>query len=128
VTLTLTLDLTQDIPATPGAEELASYVVDSLKWDAAVLQYFSFNHGPGGAGSVNSTYASLGKLIFQGTVGPNNRTGLITIAVLRFRVLAGAGRSTTTATGLGALTGTAATGSYGYRPQTRIQEATLTTQ
>jgi len=126
VVLTVQLDLSTDIPETPGAEELQSFVVDSLKWNPAVLQYFAYNHGPGGYGSVQSSTPD-GRLIIQGSLGPANRTGVITIATIRFKVLA-AGASTTTSTVLGALTGTAATGGFSYRSRVRIQEATLTTQ
>lgn len=134
VTLTVTLDLSTDIPETPGAEELQTYVVDSLKWDPTVLRYFAFNHGPGGAGSVNSTFALPsgqgpgGKLVFSGTLGTSNRIGLITIATVRFKVVGTAGLLTTTTTGLGALTGTSATGGFSYRSRTRVVEATLTVQ
>jgi PKD repeat protein len=127
VTLTVQLDLSTDIPETPGAEELQSFVVDSLKWNPAVLQYFAYNHGPGGYGSVQTSIPD-GRLIIQGSLGAANRGGVITIATIRFKVLANPGASTTTSTALGALTGTAATGSFSYRSRVRIQEATLTTQ
>jgi PKD repeat protein len=128
VTLTVQLDLSTDIPETPGAEELQSFVVDSLRWNPAVLQYFAYNHGPGGYGSVQTSIIPDGRLIIQGSLGATNRSGVITIATIRFKVLAAAGASTTTSTALGALTGTAATGGFSYRSRVRIQEATLTTQ
>jgi PKD repeat protein len=126
VALTLTLDLSTDIPETPGIEELAQFGVDSLKWNPAVLRFHAFNWGPGGAGVTNPTDAlTQGKLSFASfTLPPTNNTGVIIIAVIRFKVIAPAG-TTTTATSLGHLTGTAATGSYAYRPRTIIQEATF---
>lgn len=127
ITLTVLLDLTADIPQTPGAEELQSFAVDSLQWNPAVLQYFAFNHGPGGFGSVQP-FAAQGRLAFQGTLGAANRSGIITIAVVRFKVLGSLGASVTTASTVGALTGTAATGSFSYRSRTQIVETTLTIQ
>jgi chitodextrinase len=124
VALTLTLDLTTDIVDTPGPEELATFVVDSLKWNPAVLRFHAFNWGPGGAGVTNPTDAiTQGKLLFGSF--PGVRSGLITLATIRFKVIGPHSSSTTTATALGPLTGTAATGTYAYRARTRVQEATL---
>ena len=127
VALTLTLDLTSDIVETPGAEQLATYVVDSLKWNPAVLRFHAFNWGPGGAGVMNPTDAvAQGKLLFASfTMPAGNNSGVITIATIRFKVIGSPATATTTATFLGPLTGTAATGSYAYRPRTQIQEATI---
>jgi PKD repeat protein len=126
VALVITLDLSTDIPETPGPESLATFVVDSLQWDPAVLEYFAFNHGPGGAGSVNATFGAVGKLSFQGTLGAANRSGLITIATVRFRVRGAPGATVTTQSAVGPLTGTASTGLFGYRSRTRIVESSLT--
>ena len=80
----------------------------------------------GGAGSVNPTDAlSKGRLVFAGVQSAASSTGLITIARIQFKVIGGHGASTTTATALGALLGTPATGSFSYRPYTALGEGTL---
>ncbi len=126
VALTVTLDLSTDIPETPGPEALQSWAVDSLQWDPAVLRYFSFNFGPGGAGSVNPTDAnSQGKLIFSGVQPAAQSTGVITIAVIRFKVIGASGSLSTTRTALGPLLGTAATGGFNYRSKTDVNEGSI---
>jgi len=126
VTLTVTLDLSTDIPQTSGAEADTSWRVDSLKWDPAVLKYFSFNFGPGAAGSVNPTDAlSRGKLVFNGVQAPSFSTGLITIATIKFKVIGASGATTTTTTALGTLLGTGATGSFSYGSYTAVVEGTV---
>jgi PKD repeat protein len=127
VALTLSLDLTTDIVETPGGEQLATWVVDSLKWNPAVLRYHAFNWGPGGSGVVNPTDAlTQGKLVFSSfTMPASNNSGVIALATIRFKVIGSPASATSTVTSLGPLTGTAATGAYPYRPRTRVQEATL---
>jgi hypothetical protein len=126
VALTLSLDLTTDIIETPAAEQLATFAVDALQWNSAVLRYVAFAWGSGGAGVVNPTDAPSGKLVFSSfTLPPSNNSGVIAVATIRFKVIASGGATTTTATALGPLTGTAATGTYAYRPRTRVQEATF---
>ncbi len=120
------LDLSADIPETPGVEELLSFRVDSLKWNPAVMQFRRATLGPGTGGSVNPTFAAQGKLSIQGSVNSTNNRGLITLATIVFRDAGTPGQSTVTATALGAITGTVATGSYNYLPKTAVVEATLT--
>ncbi|HEU5154787.1 MAG TPA: PKD domain-containing protein [Gemmatimonadales bacterium] len=129
VPLTITLDLSTDISQTPGPEALQTWAVDSLKWDPAVLEYFSFNYGPGGGGSVNPTDAVGGckcKLVFGGTQPGSNNSGLITIATIRFKFVGATGANSTTSTKLGPLLSTPATGSFNYTSLTRVQEASVT--
>ena len=52
----ISLNLTQDLSQTPGPEAIQSFVVDSLVWDPAVLQFHSLVFGSGG-GSFNTTNA-----------------------------------------------------------------------
>jgi PKD repeat protein len=125
VALTITLDLSTDITQTPGPEALDSWRVDSLKWDPNVLKFFSFNFGPGGAGSVNPTDRDRGKLVFSGVQAASGSTGLITIARVQFKVVGSSGSRATTVTALGPLLGTAATGSFSYRPYTAVVEGTI---
>ena len=125
VALTITYDLSQDLPQTPGAEALQSWQVDSLKWDPTVLRYFSFNFGTGAAGSVNPTDASRGKLVFNGVQSSASSTGVITIARIQFKVIGASGRSSAITTALGTLLGTPSTGSFSYGPYTVIVEDVL---
>jgi PKD repeat protein len=127
VTLTITLDLTNDIPETPGAEALATWAVDSLKWNPAVLQYLSFNFGQGAGGTVNPTNAATGKLVFSGTQSATqNNAGVVTIARIRFRVVGTRGAATATQSAVGPLLSIASLGAFNYRPKTAIQEAAFT--
>ena len=128
VFLTISLDLSTDITETPGPESLATFVLDSLKYDASVLRFFSFAWGPGGSGSTSRVESGAEhRITASGTLGTGNQTGLITIARVGFHVVAGSsGRSVTTKSFVGALTGTAGTGFYAYRPRVGIREATLT--
>lgn len=128
VRLTISLDLSADIADTPGAEELESFVLDSLKWDPQVLRFFALNWGPGGGGSFQTYGNGVGKLTLRSsTMPPQNRSGVITAATVTFKVVAGSGgRSTTTSSALGPLLGTAATGGFNYKAKTRVQEATFT--
>jgi PKD repeat protein len=125
VILTVTLDLTPDLAETPGPEQLASYIVDSLKWDPVVLQMTAFNFGPGQAQGIDQTDVARGKLRFNGSTLPNQNTGVLTIARIRFKVLGGTGARTTTVSTIGPLVGTPATGSFNYRPRTEVREGTL---
>ena len=127
VALTVTLDLNADIPETPGPEALATFAVDSLKWDPTVLRYYAFNWGPGGAGTVYTTDTDAGKISFSSfTLPASNNSGLITAVTIRFKVIGAPGRVTTSATRVGTLIGTPATGGYDYRSRTGIVEAALT--
>jgi len=126
VTLTITLDLSTDIPQTTGPEALQSWTVDSLQWDPSVLRYFAFNFGPGGAGSVNPTDAlSRGTLLFSGVQPAGGSTGVITIATIKFKVIGAPGHATTTATTLGLLLGASSTGSFSYGTLTAVREGTF---
>jgi hypothetical protein len=122
VTLSITLDLSTDIAETPGPEALQTWSVDSLKWNPAVLRYFSFNFGAGG-GSVNPTDAvSHGVLAFTGVQSSSANSGVVPIATIRFKVIGSSGATTQTATSLGPLLGTTATGSFSYGSRTAVVE------
>lgn len=128
VRLTITLDLTTNIPETPGIEELESFVVDSLRWDPTVLRFWALNWGPGSGGSFQTFGSSVGKLALRSSTLPSqNRSGVVTVAVVTFKLVGATGRATTTQTALGALVGTSQTGGFSYRTRTRVQEATITT-
>jgi PKD repeat protein len=122
VTLTISLDLSTDIAETSGPEALGTWAVDSLKWDPAVLHYFSFNFGAGG-GSVNPTDAGAGMLTFNGTQSTAANSGVVPIATIRFKVIGPSGSGTQTTTALGPLLGTAATGFFSYGSRTAVVES-----
>lgn len=125
-TLTVSLDLTADVAETPGSEALATFVVDSITWNPAVLQYRGYSWINGNFGSV-VTSSGTGRLtVVTGTVGPGNATGVVEILTIRFKAIGAPGVSTATLTDLGPLIGTAATGNYNYLSQTSIVEATVT--
>jgi PKD repeat protein len=127
VPLTITLDLTTDIPETPGIEQIQTWLIDSLRWNPAVLQFFSFNFGNQVSGFNNQTFVSQGRLLGIGGTHSlsSNSTGVVTIAVIRFKVVGATGGQTTTATSLGTVRGSPATGSYDYLPLVGVQEATF---
>ena len=95
------------MPETPGVEVLATFKVDSLKWDPAVLQFSAINLGPNIVGTSNQANATAGNLGFQGSVSGAQAQGLITIATIRFKLVGTPGSRTTTATALGLLVGSA---------------------
>lgn len=125
VVLTVTLDLSTDLPDTPGPEALQTFIVDSLKWDPVILQMTAFNFGPGQAQGVDQSDISRGKLRFNGATLATQNSGVLVIARVRFKVIAATGARVTTVTAVGPLVGTPATGSFNYRPKTEIREATL---
>ena len=125
IDLTISLDLATDIPETPSTEALQSFIVDSLKWNAATLQFQAFNWGPGQAQTIDQSAASSGRVAFTGTTIPANSTGVINIATVRFKAIGAIGATAATVSTVGALIGTPGTGSYNYRVKTRVQEDTF---
>ncbi len=124
IALQIVYDLNANIPETPGPEALRTFVVDSLKWDPSRLQFQSLSYGPGIIvdGSTSQPGASAGRLTLRGTTSPGLDQGNLVIATIRFRPVGTSGQTTTTATFLGALIGTSATGSFSYRSKTTIIE------
>lgn len=126
VSLTLSFDMRTDIPETPGAEALAQFRVDTLKWDASRLQFQSISLGPNITGSSNQAGVFGGRLGFNGTVSGAQQQGLITIATIRFSIVGPTGSVVTTSTTLGPLIGPASTNFFVYNAKTSITEAQLT--
>ena len=125
VDLTISLDLSTDIPETPNTEALQTFIVDSLQWNAATLQFQAFNWGPGQSQTLDQSSASGGKLRFTGATIPANSSGVINIATVRFKAIGAIGATAPTVSTIGALIGTPGTGSYNYRAKTRVQEDTF---
>jgi hypothetical protein len=139
VFLTISLDLTTDIPETAGAEALRSWILQSVKFDPAVLQVTSIAYGANtaplsggpsntnnlnGAGSINAT----GTLTMSGQIGDFqgplvNTSGVIAIARIGFKAKS-LTAATTTQTTLGALNAPTSLASYDYRTKTSVVEAT----
>ncbi|MDZ4862486.1 MAG: PKD domain-containing protein [Gemmatimonadota bacterium] len=127
--LTLTLALPQDLSQTAGSPEaLATYVVDSLVWDSSVVQYHSLTYLSNSGGSFNPTDATGGckcKLIFSGG-GLTPNTGVIPLAIVRFRPVGVSGASTTARVFLGPVLSTPALGSFNYRSLITVTNGNLT--
>jgi PKD repeat protein len=127
--LTLTLTLPQDISQTAGSPEaLGTYAVDSLVWDSSVVQYHSLTYLSNSGGSFNPTDATGGckcKLIFSGG-GLTPNTGVIPVAIVRFRAVGAPGASTTARVYLGPVLSTPALGSFNYRSLITITNGILT--
>lgn len=126
VSLTISYDMRTDIPETPGAEALAQFRVDTLKWDSSRLQFQSISLGPNITGSSNQAAVFGGRLGFNGTISGAQQQGLITIATIRFAIVGPTGSVVTTSTILGPLIGPASTGFFVYNAKTAITEAQLT--
>jgi PKD repeat protein len=125
VAITINYDTRADVADTPGPEALETFVLDSLKWNPAVLQFFSVNLGPGVTGTSNQAQVSSGNLSLRGTLATGFQQGLIQIAVVRFKIIGAAGAETTTSTFLGSLVGPTSTNGYVYNSKTRIVEGTF---
>lgn len=127
IALQIVYDMNANLGETPGPEALRSFVVDSLKWDTARLQFLSLNYGPGMVDvATNQVGASSGRLVLRGSTTPGLDQGNLVIATIRFRPVGTAGQSATTATFLGPLLGTSATNSYSYNAKTTIVEGLFT--
>jgi PKD repeat protein len=127
VQLVITYDLTTDIPQTTGPEAVGTVIVDSLKWNPALLAYVAFNWGPGFSGSVNSTGASTnGRIRFSAAQGVQGAAGVVTIATITFKAIGPAGNTVGTSTFLGGLSSSVASGAVNYLPHTGRVEGFLT--
>jgi PKD repeat protein len=127
VQLVITYDLTTDIPQTTGPEAVGTIIIDSLKWNPALLSYAAFNWGPGFSGSVNSTgAASNGRIRFSGAQGVLGAAGVVTIATITFKAIGPASNAVGTSTFLGGISSSVASGAVNYLPHTGLQEGFLT--
>lgn len=126
VALTITLDLSRDIPETPGVVEQLYECADTLRWDPAVLEYRRADFMPQLVAYRYDNDVASGLFRFFKRQATSANTGLVRIAVIWFTVVGSEGATTTTATGLSEIEGTAATGSFNYLPRTSVSEATFT--
>jgi PKD repeat protein len=127
VTLTLIVDLTEDLTETSGPEALYRWEIQELSWDPTVLQFESFAFAPGVGGTRNLSQVSSGRILAaRGFQPTGSQTGILTLATIRFAVTGASGSSTMTQTALAALVSTAALGSFNYLPFTKVVEASLT--
>ena len=93
-----------------------------------MLQYFSLTFLSNSGGSFNPTDATGGckcKLIFSGG-GLNPNSGVVPIAIVRFRAVGSAGASTTARVYLGPVLSTPALGSFNYRSLITITDGSIT--
>ncbi len=125
--LVITLNLSQDLPQTSGPEAVGSYLVDSLVWDPAVLEFHSLSYASGG-GSFNPTDAVGGckcKLSFSG-VGISPNTGVVALATVNFRPKGGSGSSTTPTFYLSSVLSTPQLGSFNYLSLLQLVQGSIT--
>ncbi len=125
--LVITLNLSQDLPQTSGPEAVGSYLVDSLVWDPAVLEFHSLSYASGG-GSFNPTDAVGGckcKLSFSG-VGISPNTGVVALATVNFRPKGGSGSSTTPTFYLSSVLSTPQLGSFNYLSLLQLLPGSIT--
>lgn len=122
VSITVSYDLRTDIPETSGAEALQTFSVDTLRWNASLLQFQSINLGPNITGTSNQAGVNGGVIAFGGTISGAQQQGLITIATLRFRIVGSTGSVVNTTTRLGPLIGPASTGFFVYNSKTSVTE------
>ena len=125
VELRLVYDLSANVPETPGAEALRSFVIDSLKWDPTRLVLSSISSGSGinFEGTISQPGAASGRISLRGTTSAGIDGGAnLVIASIVFRVIGTPGQTTTTSTFLGPLIGTSATNSFSYDAKTTIVE------
>lgn len=126
VPLDISLDLTADLPETPNLEQLTDWVLDSLVWNKDVLRFNSFERGSG-TSTVNFIEAlSRGVLRLRGTVASGQSTGIVRLGTVSFALAGTPGQTSAVSVFPGALTGTAANGSYNYKPRTQVQNASYT--
>jgi PKD repeat protein len=121
VSLNLTLDLRSDPAVT-----LSGWQVGTLTWDPAVLSYASTDV-VGGAGAVNPTNALQGKLSMSGTPPSGGRTGLVTVAVVRFVAFAAPGSATSTSVTLGSVAGLVSGGAADLLPRVVVHDGSFVT-
>jgi PKD repeat protein len=124
VELTLTLDLTNDLPQTPQPEAISSFSIASLRWDPTVLRYASISFDSGSPISINTTDAVRGNLSFSGNVAASRSTGLVRLARVRFDAIGSAGSSTSTTTVVANIAGTSENGFFNYTGVTVVREGT----
>jgi PKD repeat protein len=125
--LVITLNLSQDLPQTSGPEAVGSYMVDSLVWNPAVLEFHSLTYASGG-GSFNPTDAVGGckcKLSFSG-VGISPNTGVVALATVNFRPTGGSGSSSTPTFYLGSVLSTPQLGSFNYLSLLQLVQGSIT--
>ena len=131
VTLTVTLDLSADIPETTGPEALGAFAISSLRVDPAVLQYRSFNFGDVNFrvvdGNVDlSRSLSDGILTFSGrastTVGGS---GVVTLARITYTKKGASGAQVTSVTIPSQLASIAALGPFEYLSRTKVEDTAI---
>ena len=130
VPLTISMNLSNNVAETPGAEAVRTFVVDSLLWDPTRFQLVSVNLGPGVSASVGQSGSALGRLTFAGSVATANQTGdnfrVLTFATIRLRPIAAQGAVSATRTFLGPIQGPASTNFFIYNPRLTVVEGSFT--
>lgn len=129
VRLTITLDMSADVAATPGPEVLERWSLDEVRFDPAVLQFKSvvlgqFYTGVTAQDRANDGVLTLRNIAIQSGVA-SNRTGMVTLARVTFSPVGARGARTTTRTLVGSVIGSVVeTGGFNYTSLVRVSEGT----
>jgi PKD repeat protein len=124
VPLTMTLDLTTDLPETPGVERIKEFRIDSLTWNPQLLDFVEVRFPSNVSGSFSYDPGRPGRVFLAGRFVGEGPTGLVPLTAVILRPRAGATGTTTTSTYPSLLQSTSALGSVNYVSQTQRVEAT----
>lgn len=130
IDLIVSLDISADLPGTPGPEVLATWAMSQISWNERVLQYRSFSTGqwwsavavqvgnPDAVTGIRSLSVPLSTYVGNG----QNNSGIVQLARLSFDVVGAPGTSTTSVTIPAVLLSTSG---YSFTQQLVIQEGTF---
>ncbi len=124
----VTLLISMELPrATPDTSVLGDWVISSLQWDPAVLEFVSFNFGQWSTNAdISGSDINRGLLSIRATAGSPNNVGSITLARIRFRPVGASGSTTTTRTTVSNVRAATSVGGASYLSRIRVQEGTFT--
>lgn len=126
VELIITLDLATNLDATPGPEILASWKLDTLRWENSRLEFRGITFGSSVPGTNRSEQApEAGWISLEGAPSSANDRGIVTLAKVRFYLRAGATGTTVTRTVVAKLQGAPSTGNYSYLNGLTVVEGSL---
>lgn len=129
IDLIVSLDISTDLPGTPGPEVLSMWAMSQISWNERVLQYRSFSTGQwwsavavqvGNADAVTGI-RSLSVPLSNYVGNGQNNSGIVQLARLSFDVVGAPGTSTTSVTVPAVLLSTSG---YSFTQQLEIQEGT----
>jgi hypothetical protein len=122
VPLSVALDLSADLPSTPGVERIREFRLDSLTWNGQLLEFVEARFPSNVSGTFAFNPSFPGRVFLAGRFVGDGPTGNVALVAVVLRPRAGATGTTTTRTWPGLLQSTAALGSVDYVPFTRVVE------